>query len=71
MAIVVAMAMAPGPIFLLLFWPDFAEVAIFVAMIFAGPLVVIHDLIVVPHVIIAVVGVIDPIIMMMFGAGRA
>jgi len=35
----------------------------------AGPLVVIHDFVVIPDVIVIVVGIVDPVVMM--GASRA
>jgi hypothetical protein len=41
-----------------------------IAVVFAGPLLVIDHFVVVPDVVVAVVGVIDPIIVM-FGASRA
>ena len=63
--IVVAVGVAPGPVFFLLLRTQLAEIAIRIAMVFAGPLVVEDDLVIVPDVIVAVIGVIDPIVMMM------
>src|SRR5271155_841672 len=63
--VVVAVGVAPGPVFFLLLRTQLAEIAIRIAMIFAGPLVVEDDLVIVPDVIVAVIGVIDPIVMMM------
>jgi hypothetical protein len=61
-AIVIAVTVAPGPIFLLLFGREFAEVAVFVAMILARPLMVINNLFIIPDVIVAVVGIVDSIV---------
>lgn len=68
--IVIAAAVSPGPVFLLFFGGQFPEVAVFVSMVFPRPRVVVRNLIIVPDVVIAVVGVIDSVVMMM-GAGHA
>ena len=68
--VVIAVAVSPSPILFLLFGWQFAEIAVRIAMIFVGPLVVIDHFVMVPDVIVAVVGVIDPVVMM-FGAGCA
>jgi hypothetical protein len=62
MAIVVSMAVTPGPVFFLFFGRQLAKIAIGVAVVFAGPLMVIDHLIVVPYVIIAVVRIVDSIV---------
>lgn len=62
--VVVAVTVAPVPILFLLIRRQLAKIAIGIAMIFAGPLVVINHFVVVPHVIVAVVRVIDPVVMM-------
>lgn len=64
MAIVIPVTVAPGPILFLLLGRQVAEVAMLIIMIFARPLMVIHDFIVVPHMIVGVVGVVDPIVVM-------
>jgi hypothetical protein len=68
--IVIAVAVSPGPVFLLFFGAQFPEVSVFVSMVFPRPRVVVRNLIIVPDVVIAVVGVIDSVVMMM-GAGHA
>ena len=68
--IVIAVTVAPGPIFFLFFGSQLAEIPVFVAMVFARPLMVVHDFASVPHVVVAIVRVINPV-MMMFGTGRA
>src|SRR5579863_8925719 len=62
-AVVVAMAMAPGPILLLLVGRRFAEVAILIVVVFVSPLVIVDNLIVVPHVVVAVIRIIDAVVM--------
>jgi len=68
--VVVSVTVAPGPVFFLLFGTQLAEIPVFVAMVFAGPLMVINHLVVIPHVIVAIVGVLNPV-GMMFGTGGA
>ncbi len=63
-AIMIAMIVAPGPVFFLLLGRQMAEVAILVAAVFAGPLAVVDDFIVVPDVVVAVVRVVHAIGMM-------
>jgi hypothetical protein len=67
--VVIAVAVTPSPVLFLFFGRQLAEIPMFVTVVFAGPLLVIDDLAAVPDVIIAVVGVIDPIVML--GASRA
>ena len=57
------MAMAPGPILLLLIGRNPAEVAILVIVILASPLVVVDGLVVVPHAVVAVIRIIDAVVM--------
>lgn len=52
----VAMAMAPGPVLLLLFRRQIAKIAMRIAMIFVGPLVIEAHFFIIPDVAIAVVG---------------
>lgn len=66
---VIAVAVAPGPIFFLFSGRQMTEIAIGIAVIFAGPLMVVDDFVVVPDVVVAVVRIIDLVVMM--GAGRA
>jgi hypothetical protein len=68
--IMVAMTVAPVPVFLLLLRLQFAEVSVFVTVVFAGPLLVIDHFTAIPLVIVAVVGVVDPV-GVMFCASRA
>ena len=70
MAVVVPMTVAPIPVFLLLPGRQLAKIAMGIAVVFAGPLLVIDHFVLVPDMVVAVVGVIDPIIVM-FGASRA
>jgi len=60
-SITVAMIVSPRPILLLLFRRELPEVAVSVAVGLVSPAVVIHDFVVVPIVIIGVVGVVDPV----------
>ena len=60
-----AVTVAPVPVFLLLLWTQSAEIAIGIAMIFAGPLMVIDNFVVIPDVVVVVIGVIDTVVMMM------
>ena len=64
------MAVAPAPIFFLFSGRQIAKIAMWIAVVFTGPLLVIDHLVLVPDVIVAVIRVIDPVIMM-FGTGRA
>jgi hypothetical protein len=57
----VAMVVAPGPVFFLLFLVQAAEISVRVAMGLDCPLVVINNLIVIPNMVIRVVGVISAI----------
>jgi hypothetical protein len=59
--IVVAVAMAPVPVFFLPFGRQFAEIYVFVVVPFASPLIVINNFVVVPDVVIAVIGVVNPV----------
>ena len=66
---VIAVAVTPSPVFFLFIRRQVAKIAIGVAVIFARPLVVVDDFVVVPDVVVAVVGIIDLVVMM--SAGRA
>jgi hypothetical protein len=66
--IVIPVVMPPRPIFLLLPGRQFAEVAIGIAVVVPSPSMVVDDLVVIPDVVIAIVGVIDSV---MVGAGHA
>jgi hypothetical protein len=68
--VVVLMSVPPGPVFFLLLGRQPAEVAIRVAVVFVSPAVVEDDFVVVPDVVVAVIGIIDPVVMMM-GASHA
>src|SRR5579863_6077197 len=59
--IMVAVVVAPGPVFLLLIFVEFAEVAMSIAMGLDCPPVIVADLIVVPHVIVGVVRIVNPV----------
>jgi len=60
-AVVIAMVVAPGPVFFLFLGRKLSEVSAAVAMGFIGPSVVVNDFVIVPHVIIGVVRVVNPI----------
>ena len=62
--VVIPVTVAPGPVFLLLPGRQTAEIAMRITVVFASPLVVVDDLIMVPFVVVAVVRVIDPVVMM-------
>jgi hypothetical protein len=66
---VIAVAVAPGPVLFLFSGRQVAEITIGIAMVFVGPLMVVDDLVMVPDVIVAVVGIVDLVVVM--GAGRA
>ena len=66
--VVVAVAVAPVPVLLLPFGWELAEVYVFVVVVLAGPLLVIDHFAVIPDVVVAVVGVVDPVVVC---AGRA
>jgi hypothetical protein len=68
--VVVAVAVTPGPVFFLFTGRQMAEIAVRVAVIFDGPLIVVNDLIVIPDVIVVVVGVVDPVVMMRAGHSK-
>ena len=63
--IMVAVVMAPRPVFLLFFRSQLAEVAITVAMGFVAPATIVDDFIVVPAVIVGVVRIVNSIRMML------
>jgi len=67
--IVVPAAVTPSPILFLFLGRKLAKVSVFVAVVVAGPLVVVHNFIIVPNVVVAVVGVVDSVVM--FGACHA
>jgi hypothetical protein len=69
MVVVVAVTMTPGPVFFLFPRRQFAEVAMFVAVIFVSPILVVGYLVVIPDVIIAVIGIIDPIVVVAAACG--
>src|SRR5271163_2112683 len=62
--VMVAVAVAPGPVFLLFARGQLAKVSVFVAMVFVRPRLVITHFLVVPDVVVAVVRVINPVVMM-------
>jgi hypothetical protein len=57
----VPVTVAPGPVFLLFFGRQLAKITIGIAVVFAGPLIVVDHFVVVPDVVVAVVGVIDTV----------
>jgi uncharacterized membrane protein YkvA (DUF1232 family) len=59
--VVIAVAVPPGPIFLLFARRQTAEVSVLVAVVVASPLMIVTDLHIVPDVVVAVIGVIDPV----------
>jgi hypothetical protein len=62
--IAVSVTVPPGPVFLLFFGPQLAKVSMFIATVLTGPLLVIDYFVIVPYVVVAIVGVIDPVVMM-------
>src|ERR1700735_4975247 len=59
--VVIAVVVAPGPVFLLLSRRKLAEVAMRITVSFPSPSVVINNLIIVPHVVVGVIGVVNSI----------
>jgi len=68
--IMIPMVVAPSPIFLLLLGTKFAEVATPITMRLGSPALVVDDLVIVPHVIIRVIGVVHAVIVMLAGDSR-
>jgi hypothetical protein len=68
--IMVAMVVAPSPIFLLLFRAQLVEVTIAVVVRLVGPAVIVHGLVTIPPVIVGVVGVVNAVRMMFTGDSR-
>jgi hypothetical protein len=60
----VAVIMPPGPVLLLFLGAESAKIAVGVAVVFSGPTVVVNDLIVIPHVVIGVVGIVNAVVML-------
>ena len=60
--VVVAVTVPPGPVLLLVFRRQLAEVDVRVVVGFTSPSVIVDHFVVVPDVIIAVVGVVDPVV---------
>ena len=67
--IVVAVTMPPRPVFLLFLGPQLAKIAMRIAMVLVGPLVVIDDFAVIPDMIVGIVRIIDPVVMMLRASG--
>jgi hypothetical protein len=65
----VPVTVAPIPILFLFSGRQRAKVSMFIPVVFVGPLPIVNHLFVVPDVIVAVVGVVDPVVMM--SASRA
>jgi hypothetical protein len=59
--VVIAVVVAPVPVFFLFFGTKLAEIAVAVAVILVCPAMIVDDFVVVPHVIIGVVRVVNPI----------
>jgi hypothetical protein len=53
--------MSPRPVFLLLLGPQAAEIAVSIAMVFSRPSMVVVHFVSIPHVVVAIVRVIDPV----------
>jgi hypothetical protein len=60
----VPVTVAPVPIFLLFSRRQLAKVSMFIPVVLVCPLPVINDLLVIPDVVVAIVGVINPVVMM-------
>jgi hypothetical protein len=58
-----SVAMPPAPVFLLFFGRQRAEVAIGIPVVFRCPLIVVNNFVVIPSVVVAVLGVINPFVM--------
>ena len=63
-SIMVAMIVAPSPIFLLFLRTQLAKIPVRIAMGLVRPAPVIHFLVMIPVVIVGVVGIVRPVIMM-------
>jgi hypothetical protein len=60
-AVMIAVIVAPSPIFFLFLGRELPEVPMTVTVGFVGPTVVVNDLIAIPGVIVGVIRIIDPI----------
>jgi hypothetical protein len=60
----VAVIVAPGPIVLLLFRTQLAEIPVGIAMVLIRPAPVIYILVMIPAVIVGVIGIVHSVIMM-------
>lgn len=67
--VVVSVAVPPGPVLFLFFGGKLAKITVRIAVVLPGPGVVVRNLVIVPDVVIAVIGIIDPVVMVM-GATR-
>ena len=63
--VMIFMAVAPGPIFFLFSRRQLPEIPMFITVVFLRPLMVTNILVVIPDVVIAIVGIVDPVVMMM------
>jgi hypothetical protein len=61
------MTVAPGPVLLLVVLVELSEVTMRISMSFHHPLLVIDSFVVVPVVVVAVVGVVNPPVVVVFG----
>ncbi len=68
MMVVVSVAVPPGPVFFLFFGGKLAKITVGIAVIVPGPCVVVGNLVIVPDVVIAVIGIIDPVVTMRWAA---
>jgi hypothetical protein len=59
--IMVAVVVAPGPVFFLFFRTQLAKIAVVVVMSFIGPLAIVDHLVVIPRVIVGVVRIINTV----------
>ena len=64
MVVVVSVTVPPGPVFLLFFRRQLAKIAMGIAVVFAGPLVVVNHFVVIPDMVVAVVRVIHAVVVM-------
>ena len=65
--VVVAVIVAPGPIFFLFFRRQAAKIPVPVVVCLFGPAVVVDDLVIIPNVVVGVIRIVDANVMMFAG----
>jgi len=64
-AVVIPVAVAPTPVFLLFFRTQRVKNAIGITVVFAGPPMLIENCVLIPDVVVAVAAIIHPVVIML------